>query len=235
MSGMVTTLGIIGSGHVGGTIARLARNAGYDVVLSNSRGPETLADTVAELGTGARAAWSDQAAREADLVVVSVPLKAFGALPATALDGKVVLDTCNYYPERDGRLVVLETEKTTTSELLQSTLRGSQVVKAFSNINYLHLAMLGRPPGDPQRGVLPIAGDDESAKDAAVVLLDAVGWDAFDVGPLAEGWRFQRDTPAYVMPYDADGLTYWPPRRGRRVTAEVMAELIASAKRYRDM
>src|ERR687894_1821865 len=130
MSGMVATLGIIGSGQVGSTIARLASSAGYDVVLSNSRGPETLEDTVTELGNGVRAAWPEQAALQGDLVVVAVPLRSVGELPAAALDGKVVLDTCNYYPNRDGHVLALDAEQTTTSELVQATLAGAQVVKA---------------------------------------------------------------------------------------------------------
>lgn len=226
---MVTTLGIIGTGHVGGTVARLASAAGYDVVVSNSRGPETLEDVVAELGAGVRAAWSHQAAHQADLVVVAVPLRAVKDLPAEALDGKLVLDTCNYYPGRDGHVAALDAEETTTSELVQKVVPGARVVKALNNIQYLHLAGLARPAGDPDRGVLPIAADDDAAKSAAVVVLDALGWDALDVGPLAEGWRFQRDTPAFVRPY-ADAA-----RAGRHVTVDEMTGLIQSAKRYRDM
>ncbi|PZR55307.1 NADP oxidoreductase [Xylanimonas oleitrophica] len=240
VGGMAIT-GIIGSGHVGSTIARLALGAGDEVVLANSRGPETLQGLVEDLGPGASAATAAEAAARADLVVVSVPLTAFGSLPAAELAGKPVLDTCNYYPDRDGRIPELDSEETTTSELLARALPGAHVIKAFNNINFHHMWTLARPTGSTERSVLPVAGDDPTpeaarAKQLVIAFLDRVGWGAYDVGPLAEGWRFQRDTPAYVRPYDPDELAYWPPRSdGRQVTAEQMAELIAGAKRYRDM
>ncbi|AEG43875.1 NADPH-dependent F420 reductase [Isoptericola variabilis] len=236
----MTTIGFIGSGHVGGTLARLAAHAGYDVVLSNSRGPETLADLVEEIGTRARAATPAEAARAGDLVVVSVPLAALGDLPVADLAGRTVVDTCNYYPQRDGRIPVLDEETTTTSELLAALLPGAHVVKAFNNIAWVHLPMLARAPGDPERSALPVAGDDDTpeaaaAKRAVIELVERVGFHAHDVGPLAEGWRFQRDTPAYAAPYSPDGLNVWPPERGRQVTAAELAELLAAAQRYRDM
>src|SRR5262245_10223763 len=131
----MTTIGFIGSGHVGGTVARLAVDAGHDVVLSNSRGPETLEDLADDLGPRARAATGEDAAEAGDLVVVSVPLVAVERIPAELLRGKVVLDTCNYYPQRDGHVAELDDETTTTSELVQRHLAGSTVVKVFSNIN----------------------------------------------------------------------------------------------------
>jgi len=198
----MTTVGFIGSGKIGGTVARLAVAAGYDVVLSNSRGPETLADLVAELGPRARAATPAQAAADGDLVVVSVPFHAYRAVPPEPLAGKPVLDINNYYPQRDGHIPALDDGSTTSSELLQQHLGSAKVVKVFNNILYTHLASLPRPAGAEDRSALPIAGDDPEAKAAVTAFLDAIGYDTVDAGPLAAGGRrFQPGTPAYGAPY----------------------------------
>ncbi len=229
----MTTLGLIGSGNIGSTLARLAVDAGIDVVLSNSRGPETLSELVDELGPHARAATAEQAAEEGDVVVVTVPLKAYREVPVEPLRGKVVIDTNNYYPERDGSIAELDDESTTTSELLQAHLPESHVVKAFNNIYFKHLGTLARPSGAPDRSVLAIAGDDASAKADASALLDRLGYDAHDVGPLAEGWRYQRDTAAYASLYadPSPDNADWAPRT---VTADLLQEKLDAAVRYRD-
>lgn len=233
----MTTIGLIGSGNIGSTVARLAVDAGHDVVLSNSRGPETLQELVADLGPHARAGSVEEAAEAGDLVVVTVPLQAVEDIPAEALRDTIVIDTCNYYPRRDSHIAELDDETTTTSELVQRHLSQSRVVKGFNNINYLHLRSLARPGTGHERTSLPIAGDDDDAKAAVTRFLDSIGYDAYDVGPLAEGWRFQRDTPAYAAPYNADTTGSWPPPpdSGRRVTAETLRERLAEARRYRDM
>ncbi|MDO8106370.1 NAD(P)-binding domain-containing protein [Isoptericola sp. b441] len=230
----MTTWGFIGSGNIGSTVARLAVDAGHDVVMSNSRGPETLADLVAELGPHARAADARTAAAEGDVAVVTIPLKAYRDVPVAELDGKVVMDTMNYYPQRDGQIPELDEESTTTSELLQEHLPGSHVVKVFNNIAYPHLAGLARPSGSPERSALAIAGDDAQAKAAVTRLLDEIGYDAYDLGPLAEGWRTQRDTSAYGLIYASDPANWFsaPPRQ---VTAGDLAEAAGRAQRYRDM
>jgi predicted dinucleotide-binding enzyme len=230
----MTTIGLIGSGNIGSTVARLAVAAGHDVVLSNSRGPETLSDLVQELGPRARAATAADAAEAAEIAVVTVPLKNYRQVPVEPLRGKVVIDTNNYYPDRDGHIAELDDESTTTSELLQAHLAESHVVKGFNNIYVDHLATLARPTGDPDRSTLPIAGDDEAAKLAVGRFLDAIGYDALDVGQLAEGWRFQRDTSAYVTPYAVPGSTY-PDWTGRPTTAEIVRAALDEARRYRDM
>jgi 8-hydroxy-5-deazaflavin:NADPH oxidoreductase len=229
----VTTIGLIGSGHIGSTVARLAVDAGHDVVLSNSRGPETLADVVRELGPRARAATAAEAAAAGDLVVVTVPLKAYRQVPVEPLRGKVVIDTNNYYPDRDGHIAELDDETTTTSELLQAHLPESRVVKAFNNISFVHLGTLARPAGSPERSVIAIAGDDAAAKQTVTGFLDSIGYDAYDVGPLAEGWRYQRDTAAYAGVYVRPGDDF--PGPGRPVSAELLGEKLAAAARYRDM
>lgn len=229
----MTTVGLIGSGHVGGTVARLAVAAGYDVVLSNSRGPETLAGLVAELGPRARAATPAEAGAAGDPVLVSIPLKAYRSVPVEPLAGKVVMDTNNYYPERDGRFPELDNESTTTSELLQRHLSTSMVVKVFSNIRFKHLGSLARPAGSSERSALPIAGDDADAKAAVTVFLNAVGYDAVDVGPLAEGWRFQRDTTAYITPYAGEKQEGGD--AGVPTDAAKLRSALAAARRYADM
>ncbi|HEY3530384.1 MAG TPA: NAD(P)-binding domain-containing protein [Nocardioides sp.] len=232
----MTTIGFIGSGNIGSTVARLAVDAGYDVVLSNSRGPGTLHDLVEDLGPHARAA-ADDAAAAGDLVVVTVPLRAVQDVPAEPLRGKVVIDTCNYYPRRDDHVAELDDESTTTSELVRRHLAGSSVVKAFSNISSVHLGTLARPSGSPDRSVLPLAGDDTGAKAEVTAFLDSIGYDAYDVGPLAEGWRFQRDTPAYAGLYNGDTSGTWPPPEdsGVRVTEDTLKQKLAVARRYAEM
>jgi 8-hydroxy-5-deazaflavin:NADPH oxidoreductase len=197
----MTTVGIIGSGMIGGTVARLSVAAGYHVVVSNSRGAETLAELAAELGPLATAGTADQAAEAGDLVVVSVPVKAFGEIPVKPLAGKPVLDTGNYYPQRDGHLEELDTGALTSSGLLQRYLPDAQVVKVFNNITFTHLGSLARPHGAEDRSALPIAGDSPAAKAAVTAYLDSIGYDAVDTGSLADSWRQEPGTPVYGSPY----------------------------------
>jgi predicted dinucleotide-binding enzyme len=226
----MTTIGFIGSGHIGGTLAKLAVDAGLDVVVSNSRGPETLQDLVGELGPHARAATAAEAGAAGDVVVVTVPLKAVLDVPVNPLRGKVVIDTCNYYPQRDGQIAELDDESTTSSELVQAHLPESYVVKAFNNIQFGHLAKLGRASGDPDRSVITIAGDDDSAKKSVTDFLDLIGYDAYDVGLLSEGWRYQPGTPAYGGPYVVPGEDF--PGEGRPATAALFKEALAAAARH---
>jgi predicted dinucleotide-binding enzyme len=210
------TIGLIGAGRIGSQLARLAVAHGYNVVISNSRGPETLTELVKDLGPNARAATVLEAARAGDIVVVTIPLKNYRTVPVEPLIGKIVIDTNNYYPQRDGHIPELDNESTTTSELLQSHLPKSKVVKAFNHIYAAQLTTDGRPAGTKNRRALVIAGDDAAAKDVVAHLLDQFGFDAVDAGPLKEGWRIQRDTPGY----------------GPRRNAEELKRDLAAAKRY---
>lgn len=227
----MTTLGLIGSGNIGGTLARLAVTAGYDVVLSNSRGPETLRELVDELGPRARAAAPAEAAEAADLVVVTIPLAAYRSVPVEPLAHRTVIDTNNYYPQRDGQIAELDDESTTTSELLQRHLPTSRVVKAFNNIYFRHLLALARPAGAADRSALPIAGDDPDAKATVTVFLDAIGYDTVDAGPLAEGWRFQRDTTAYAHLYSLNPDAW---EAEKPADAATVRAALAAARRYAD-
>ncbi len=215
----MATIGFIGAGKIGSQLARLAVKNGHDVVVSNSRGPETLAGLIGELGPRARAATPEEAARAGDIVVVTIPLKNIGQLPGQALAGKIVIDTNNYYPQRDGHIPELDNETTTTAEMLAARLPQSKVVKAFNHIYAAALTTDGQPPGTDNRRALVIAGDDPDAKATVARLIDQFGFDVVDAGPLKEGWRIQRDTPGY----------------GPRRNAEELRRDLASAKRYTQM
>jgi hypothetical protein len=192
-------IGIIGAGHIGGTLARHFVAAGHDVAVSNSRGPDTLQAVVEELGPRGQALTAAEAARFGDVVVVSVPFGRNRELPTEGLAGKVVIDTNNYYPQRDGHFEELDTDRITSSELLQAHLPGARVVKAFNAILWSRLRDDGRPAGDSERVGIPISGDDEDAKRTVAELIDQIGFDAVDAGTLAEGGRkHQPGSPAYT-------------------------------------
>lgn len=195
----MTCIGLVGAGHIGSQVARQAVAHGYDVVLSNSRDPGTLAELVAELGPRARAAFPAEAAEAADIGVVTVPLRSLSAVPVEPFAGKPVIDTCNYYPGRDGRLAAIDSGEATTSELVQAHLVGAHVVKAFNSIPAGDITADARPAGAAGRRALPIAGDSPEAKRRVAALIDEFGFDVLDAGPLHEGWRFERGTPSYVQ------------------------------------
>ena len=223
----MTTLGILGSGLIGATFARLAVLAGHDVVLSNSRSPETLWPLTAALGPKARAATAREAADAGDVVLVSVPFGRYRELPAAALTGKVVLDTGNYYPDRDGHVAELDDARATTSGMVQEHLAGAQVVKVLNNIWFHHLGLAARPAGAPDRSTLPVAGDHPDANAAAAALIDELGYETLGAGGLADSWRFERDQPAYVAPYGPFDLTAGT----TPVTAAALADALARATR----
>ena len=198
----MTTWSFIGSGNIGSAIARLAVAAGHHVIMSNSRGPQTLADLVAELGPLARAATPHQAAAAGDIAVATIPMSKFRDVPIEELRGKIVIDTMNYYPFH-GSIAELETGAMTSSELLQKHLADSYVVKAFNSMHYRHIPELAQPSGAASRSAFPIAGDDEAAKVRVRGLLDALGFDVVDIGALADSWRIQPGTPAFAWLYAA--------------------------------
>jgi 8-hydroxy-5-deazaflavin:NADPH oxidoreductase len=195
----MATLGVIGSGNIGSTVSWLAGEAGLDVVMANSRGPESLADKVRDLRV--RAATVEEAVQAADWVLVAIPLGRYLELPVEPFVGKTVLDTMNYYPHRDGRIERLDREQVVTAQLLQERLPAAHTVKAFNNISARNIVSLARPADAPDRSALPIAGDDAEAKVSATELIQLLGYDVVDVGPLRESWRFEPETPAYVTPY----------------------------------
>jgi predicted dinucleotide-binding enzyme len=205
-AGAAMKIGIIGAGHIGGTLTRRLRQLGHDVSVANSRGPDTLADLAKE--TGARAVPIAEAARDKELVIVTIPEKNVPTLPkdlfARSTTDTVVVDTGNYYPQRDGRLDAIE-GGTTESRWVSQQL-GRPVVKAFNNIYAQHLLERGKPAGEAGRIALPIAGDDAAAKKVVADLLDALGFDAVDAGGLDDSWRQQPGTPVYGTDLDAAGV-----------------------------
>lgn len=209
------TLGVVGAGHIGSQLARLGLGHGYAVVLSNSRGPDTLGALVAELGRGARAATATEAAEQGDIVIVTIPLKAVVSVPVAPLAGKIVIDTNNYYPQRDGHIRELDQRQATSSELLQRHLPVSKVVKAFNHVYAAQLTTDGSPAGTPNRRAVVMAGNDPDAKRTVAALIDQFGFDVVDAGPLSESWRIEPNTPAY----------------GPRMNARQVREALATAVR----
>ncbi len=203
----MTTIGLIGSGNIGQAIAKQAIAHGHTVVLSNSRGPETLADLIAELGPQASAATAAEAAAAAEIAVVTVPFKNYREVPIEQLAGKVVIDTNNYYFERDGHFPEIDNGIATVSGSLAAHLPTSKVVKAFNNIQALAIGDDAKPVGEVNRRALPIAGDHADAKAVVAGLISEFGFDVVDAGPLVEGRRFDRDKPAYGPSLTAAQLT----------------------------
>lgn len=199
---MSKVIGFIGTGMIGSALARLSVAAGYSVIISNSRGPETLAEFVAELGPKARAATREEAAAAADLVIATVPMGAYRTLPAAELKGKIVIDTMNYYPSaRDGGLEVLDKREMTSSEMIQKHLKGSIVVKALHNLDFHHLLTNARPEGHKERTTIPVAGDDKQAVETVSHFIETLGYNATCIGSLKDSWRIEPSTPVYVWPY----------------------------------
>jgi 8-hydroxy-5-deazaflavin:NADPH oxidoreductase len=194
----MTTIGFIGSGHVGQSLAKAAVARGYEVVLSNSQGPDSLTELVKELGPRASAATVADAATEADFVVVAIPITTIDQVPVKPLEGKVVLTTINYFPERLGHIAEIDNGTTTAPGLLQAHLPKSHVVRAFSMIDAGDMSEDGHPEGDPKRRALALAGDDPDAKQLVAGLYNELGFDALDIGGLDESWRVDAGQKAFV-------------------------------------
>jgi hypothetical protein len=199
-------IGIIGAGHIGGTLTRRFSALGHQVFVANSRGPQTLADLAAE--TGATAVTVQEAARSGEVVIVSIPVKNIRELPrdlfANTPESVVIVDTGNYYPRRDGNIEEIEAGMTETRWVSRQL--GRPVVKAFNNIYAQHLLELGRPAGSPGRIALPVAGDDRAAKAVVLKLIDELGFDGIDAGGLDDSWKQQPGTPVYGTDFDAAGV-----------------------------
>jgi predicted dinucleotide-binding enzyme len=237
---MINTISIIGCGGIGSVVARLAAAAGFNVIVSNSRGPQTLQQQVAELGPKARAATADKAASDGDLVVVATPFGAFNKLPVEALTGKIVIDMMNYYPIREDQIAVLDSGEMTSSEMVQRHLSGSKVVKTLHNQDAPHLLINARLNEETGRTTLPVSGDDADAKRTAISFLEKIGYDAIDAGSLAESWRVEPGSPIYVWPYapkvpaalsGEEAEVFYVTTPGLRVSAAAAQRLISKAVR----
>jgi hypothetical protein len=211
-------IGIIGSGNIGGALARALTTAGHRVVIANSRGPASLTALVDELGNLATAGTVEQAAQAGDLVIVTIPLKAVESIPSDLLTGRVVIDTNNYYPTRDGQIAELDDETLTTAEYVARHFAGSTVVKAFNHIPAPEIVDHAQSAHTADRRALTVHGDETAAVERVSALIDEIGFDALAAGSLAESWRIQRDTPGY----------------GPRLTAAELREKLGQAKRYRE-
>ncbi|MFI7387132.1 NADPH-dependent F420 reductase [Streptomyces sp. NPDC049813] len=196
-------IGIIGAGNIGSNLTRRFAAVGHDVHVANSRGPQTLTALAEE--TGATPATIEDAVRDAQVVVVTVPLKAVPKLPDGLLDTAApdvaVIDTGNYYPQRDGKIAEIE-DGLTESRWTERQI-GHQVVKAFNGTYAQHILDKPRPSGDPSRVALPIAGDDTAAKQVVTALLDEIGFDTVDAGGQDDSWHQQPGTPVYGLSSDA--------------------------------
>ncbi len=197
-------IGIIGAGHIGQAIARLAVANGHEVKISNSRGPETLTDIARKIGCSA--GTSEEAGGFGPVAVITVPFVNLFKIDPAPLAGRIVIDTNNYYPDRDGRIAARDLLQTTTSAMVAKHFAASKVVKAFNAILAADLETPAPMPIVGQRRALPIAGDDVEAKQVVAELQDEFGFDTVDAGSLADSWRFERAKPAYCIPLDRAGL-----------------------------
>lgn len=202
----MTNVGIIGAGHIGSALAHTFIAHGYTVTIANSRGPETLADLIAELGPSATAATAEEAAAAGDFVVVTVPLKNYRDIPVAPLAGKVVIDTNNYYFERDGHIPELDEGTATVTGLLQAHLPESRVAKGFNHIMAGDIQTTGSPAGTPNRRALATASDFDDAAALVTSIYEEFGFDTVNIGPLSESWRVERDRPAYVVRQNREEL-----------------------------
>jgi predicted dinucleotide-binding enzyme len=195
-------IGIIGSGFSGRAVARLAMQSGLEAMLSNSRDPSTIATTM----IGYRVGTALDAMAFGEVILLTMPFSSHRALPPGPASGRILIDAVNYDPRRDGRIDALEQRTATSSAMIAAHFAGAQVVKAFNVIVEKEIERDARPAGSADRRALPIAGDGESAKAIVVTLLNRLGFDAVDAGPLAEGWRFDRGQPAFGVRLGSVGM-----------------------------
>lgn len=202
----MTRIGVIGAGHIGRSLSLAAIARGYEIVIANNGGPETLGELVAELGAKGRAATAADAAESGEFAILAIPLAGAGALPVEPLAGKIVLMTCNYFAKRDGPIVEIDSGELTVPQYLQARLPSSGLVRAFNHLDAAAIASDGTPAGTPNRRALGYAGDDPGAKERAAEVYEEFGFDAVDVGGLADAWCLDVDQPTFIARQNADEL-----------------------------
>jgi predicted dinucleotide-binding enzyme len=202
----VTTFGIIGAGNIGRNLGIALLAAGHRVVIANAHGPQTLKALIADLGSGADAATVEEAADAAEVAIVAIPLPATAQVPVAPLVGKIVMNTCNYFPDQFGHVPRIDSGEITVPAVLQEHLPASRVVRAFSHIDAGKIPTDGTPAGTPNRRALALAGDDAQAREFVADLYEQFGYDALDLGPLAESWRLDPGQPAFVVRQNAGEL-----------------------------
>lgn len=195
------TIGFIGIDPISAALARFSVKVGWEVIVSDIIGPHQPDPLAAALGNSARADSAEECANESDLVVIAVPLERISSLPASALRGKVVADTTNYFPQVSGHIKELDDKAMTSSEYVQRAIEGAHVVKAFYNIDRWHLENGPRQFGSADRWALPIAGDDDSANAQVARWMGMIGFDPIYCGRLADTWRIQAGTSVFILPY----------------------------------
>lgn len=204
-------IGVLGAGEIGGTVAALLGRAGHEVALANSRGPDSLAELVAGLGGAAKAETVSGAVAFGDVVILAIPFGRYAELPAAAFAGKIVVDTTNYTPGRDGRFPALDSDRTTSSRLVAEHLAGATVVKSINTLNYRYLIDRATDV-DGDRLALFVAGDDDAAKSVVANLVADMGFTAVDTGSLDEGGRRQQPgTPVFNVPLSPAELPFTVP------------------------
>jgi len=214
----MTTIGVIGAGHIGRSFSLAAIAKGCEIVIAGRSGPEALGELVAELGPKARAATAAGAAEAGDFAVVAIPIAGAEALPVEPLGGKVVLTTCNYFAKRDGPITEIDSGAVTVPGYVQARLPTSRVVRAFNHLDAAAIASDGTPAGTPNRRALGYAGDDPGAKALSADLYEEFGFDAVDVGGLADAWRLDVDQPTFVVRQNAEELRANLAKATRRVS-----------------
>ena len=215
----MTTIGVIGAGHIGRNFSIAAIERAYDIVISNATGPETLTDLVGELGAKASAATAAGAAAAGEFALLAIPLTGAGDLPIEPLAGKIVLTTCNYFPERDGHFADIDAGKVTVPGYLQTRLPDSSVIRVFNHIDAANIVSDGTPEGTPNRRALGYAGDDPAGKRLAADLYEEFGFDAVDVGGLDDAWRLDVDQPTFVVRQNKQELLENLAKARRHVTS----------------
>ncbi|MGJ0638526.1 NADPH-dependent F420 reductase [Xenorhabdus bovienii] len=197
-------IGIIGAGAMAQAICKHTLNSGHSVMLSNSRGPQTLNQLVGSLGCSA--GTITEAAEFGDIVIIAIPLGMYRTLPTSPLTGKITLDLLNYFPHRDGVIPELQRGEITTSELLARHIPNARLVKALNSITVEDLRKDNRPVGAPERRAIPIAGNDIEAKEVTARFINDIGFDVVDGGDLSDSWRFERFRPVYCVALDKESM-----------------------------
>jgi len=215
----MTTIGVIGAGHIGRNFSIAAIERAYEIVISNATGPETLTDLVGELGAKASAATAAGAAAAGEFALLAIPLTGAGDLPIEPLAGKIVLTTCNYFPERDGHFADIDAGKVTVPGYLQTRLPDSSVIRVFNHIDAANIVSDGTPEGTPNRRALGYAGDDPAGKRLAADLYEEFGFDPVDVGGLDDAWRLDVDQPTFVVRQNKQELLENLAKARRHVTS----------------
>lgn len=199
-------IGIIGSGRLGTAVARLSLNAGYDVLITNSRGPESLRLLVDVLLPGARAMTVSEVVTTADIIVLALPLRQYSAVPLELFDGKIVIDAMNYWPPTDGTIATLDAARQSSSEFIQSVMPAARIVKTLNHIAYNELEEDSRPSGSNGRRAVLMAGNHSQAKKTVGAYIDSLGFDAIDRGPLAAGKDYQPGTELFDSRFTSEEL-----------------------------